>query len=289
MIPPRESDDAIFEQLCGSQFAAGMHRTVHPVIGHPELVMKVARDGHFANWCEYLVGSSLEEHSPEYKVGRVASISATGKYLMMERLNDLNCSLAGVTIPQWLNDRKPSAFGMDNQGQIKLRDYGMINLGKWLGTEQYIYEEDQVRVPRRVPDGTDASFACQMGQQIGVDGSRAVHDVLGDPGVVMKVCNQSHKESAIEWLVHSQLAAINAEELGHFAAFECSLTGKHVLTTKLRDLDADCSSHALDVPWWLPDEGSALGVDAHGMVKVRRWADARLAKVLMRVPAWRMA
>ncbi len=284
MIPSRESDDSIFQKLCGAQFEEGEHRTVHEVSGHPEIVMKVARHSHHANWCEYLVSSSLEGLITEIRVGNVLSISASGKFLMMERLNDLDRSPGGVAVPHWLNDVKPSAFGVSVQGEIKIRDYGLLKLGDQVGTLQYVFDEDRILVPKKVPDGADDGFALLMGPQIGIDGARTVHEVIGDSAMVLKVCKNSHKENAVEWIIHSALVDIDAEELVSFASFECSRTGKYVLTNKLIGMAADFDGHSPATPWWLPGDRSALGVDAYAAVKIRRWADAKLGEILVRAP-----
>lgn len=101
MIPAPESLDTLFEKLCGEKFAEGMHRSVHHVNGFPELVMKVSKDGNtFANWCEYLVSSALNGRPQPVAdlVGGVMSISATGTYLIMERLKDVSGSLKVLNI-----------------------------------------------------------------------------------------------------------------------------------------------------------------------------------------------
>ncbi len=56
-------------------------------------------------------------------------ISETGRYLMMERLTALDQSdrVELAKFPDWLNDRKPSAFGKVAD-KIKVMDYGAINL-----------------------------------------------------------------------------------------------------------------------------------------------------------------
>lgn len=288
MLPPRESDDTTFAQLCGVQFAAGAHRTVHNVINFPELVMKVARYSHFANWCEYLVSLSLEGRPTEVRVGNVKSISASGRFLLMERLDDLCHSLSGVTVPKWLNDKKTSAFGVSATGEIKIRDFGMLQLGDQLGTQQYVFEEDRIPVSKKVPNGADSDFARLMGPQIGVDGTRAVHQVIGEPVMALKVCNGSHKENALEWIIHSELAAIDAEELLHFPSFECSCTGKYILTDKLRALPAEYGDNSPAIPWWLPNSREALGVDTQLTAKFRRWADANFGEILVRAPVRRI-
>lgn len=289
MIPPPESDDVLFEQLCGREFAAGEHRTIHDVIGHPDMVMKAARYSHFANWSEYLISSALEPHSTEVRVGYVASISASGRFLLMERLTDVVGSLAGVVVPRWLNDVKRSTFGVSGDGLIKVRDYGLLKLGDQLGSQQYICEEERTSVPRRVPSGEDGEFAALMGLQVGHDGARAVHEMLGDETLVVKVCNGSHKENASEWIIYSALASIDAMELSSFAFFECSRTGKYVLTDRLRNITADFHGHRPDFPWWLDDDGRVLGVATESTAKIRRWADAALGEVLIRTPTYRIA
>jgi hypothetical protein len=284
MIPPRESDDAIFEKLLGAQFASGEHRTVHEVVGHPEMVMKVARYSHIANWCEYLVSSSLEKYETEFHIGSVPSISASGRFLLMERLNDLDRSLAGVAIPGWLDDVKISNFGISSEGVVKIRDYGMLKLSDQLGSQQYIFEEDRPPLLRKVPDGSDGGFSMLMGPQVGVDGARAIHEVIGEPAMVIKACSGSHKENSLEWIIHAALTAIDAEELVSFAYFECSRTGKYVLTDKLGDLAGAHACHLPSIPWWLPDDRSALGVDEHATAKIRRWADAKFGELLISTP-----
>jgi len=131
MIPAPESSDVLFEEIRGEEFNKGMHRIAHHVKGFPDLVMKVSRDSTFANWCEYLVSNSLQGRSEPVAglVGKVRSISETGKYLIMERLDDVSRSLSGIQYPVWLNDGfKRSAYGMTTSGDVKIRDYGDLRL-----------------------------------------------------------------------------------------------------------------------------------------------------------------
>jgi hypothetical protein len=284
MIPVAESHDSYFEKLCAEQFNEGQHRTVHDAVGLPNVVMKVARDSHISNWCEYLVSTSLEGQLTQVKVAKVLSISASGKFLIMERLPDLDRSLDGVVLPSWLNDKKPSAFGVDRHGQVKIRDYGLLNIGNLVGTEAYVYEEDRVAVPRVVAGGFDSDYERLMGSQIGIDGARTVYDVIGHPDKVLKVCNLSHRENAVEWIIHCALLSINAEELTRFASFEASRTGKFILTDKLKGVPFGFAGALPDLPTWLPNTANVLGVDVHGNAMIRRWADIGLGPLLARAP-----
>lgn len=283
-MPLRESEDANFENLLGVPFASGEQRVVHDVVGYPEMVMKVARYSHIANWHEYLICSSLENYETKFHIGKVASISASGRFLLMERLKDLDRSLAGVAIPGWLNDVKVSNFGISSEGVVKIRDYGMLKFGDELGNQQYIFDEDRPPSSRKVSDGSDEGYFVLMGPQIGVDGDRAIHEVIGEPSMVIKVCNGSHKENALEWIMYAALVAMDAEELERFAYFECSRTGKYVLTEKLGSLTGAYSCDVPSNPWWVPAERSSLGVDGRGTVKIRRWADAKFGELLNSIP-----
>src|SRR5579863_6189664 len=97
----------------------------------PAVVVKRVKNGfpgpNIIEWNIWhaIIGTSLE---PIF--GRCLTISWSGKYLMMERLNDLNQSdLANVPqVPDWLTDRKRSAFGKDTEGSIKIRDYAGVKL-----------------------------------------------------------------------------------------------------------------------------------------------------------------
>jgi hypothetical protein len=57
--------------------------------------------------------------------------SDTARYLIMERLDDITVADYPLVpaVPDWLNDRKPSAFGKAADGTIKVCDYGMLELG----------------------------------------------------------------------------------------------------------------------------------------------------------------
>ncbi|WP_435626810.1 hypothetical protein [Candidatus Ferrigenium straubiae] len=284
MIPVPESQDSIFEDFCGEVFAEGMHRFVHHVNGFPNLVMKISKDDNtFANWCEYLVSSALHGRpEPAAKlVGEVKSISATGKYLIMERLDDVSGSLSGIKYPAWLNDRKPSAFGRTTLGEVKVRDYGMLRLDDVLaGWNIRFDEQPQARL---FPNGFDQDYTALLGERIGTDNGRSVHKVKGHADYVIKVCTLSHRSNRIEFLVHWALSDMNADEYQFFGTLECSRTGKYLVMERLQDLPPNFAGSKPKFPWWLVDTSNArLGVTASGCVKIRSYSEIRLGDVLMR-------
>jgi hypothetical protein len=136
MIPKREAPDADFIQFIGEKIHGGTTRNVHKLIGHPELVIKVSKASHRANWTEYLTYKALSENSDADLFGHVQSISETGKYLIMEHLADIPFEQVPQLppVPQWFSDRKRSAFGFCGASKIKIRDYGEVALERVLSS-----------------------------------------------------------------------------------------------------------------------------------------------------------
>lgn len=62
------------------------------------------------------------------------SVCESGKYLMMERLNDVSAQELCLTpsLPEWLSDMLPKNFGKTDAGKIKVRDYAMGRIDKAL-------------------------------------------------------------------------------------------------------------------------------------------------------------
>ena len=85
---------------------------------------------HASNWTEWNLWNQVAETHLTNVMGRCFAISESGQYLVMERLDDLkpNDKENPVSCPSWVTDRKPSAFGLSANGQIKLRDYGQVTL-----------------------------------------------------------------------------------------------------------------------------------------------------------------
>jgi hypothetical protein len=67
--------------------------------------------------------------------GRCVAISQTGRFLIMERLDDLTADQLQLRppVPAWFTDRKPSAWGAPpNSHTVKIRDYGTLALSRCL-------------------------------------------------------------------------------------------------------------------------------------------------------------
>jgi len=282
MIPTPESADSLFEELLGEQFDGGMHRIVHDVKGFPDLVIKVSKDSTFANWCEYLVSTALRGRPEPVAglVGSVESISATGRYLIMERLIDINRPLSGIQYPVWLNDGfKRSTYGITASGEVKVRDCGTLKLTDVLA--KYNPKFDDAPPTTIVPSGHDQDYADLQGDQIGSDAGRAIHKVKDHPNHVMKVCPVSHRSNRVEFLVHWALSDMNADEYQAFGILECSRSGKYLVMERLPDLPPDFTGSRPTFPWWLVNTDiGCLGVTAEGRAKVRSYAEVRLGDVL---------
>lgn len=120
-----------------SGYVEGTTRRVFGVNGDPETIIKEAKVFHLANMIEWIVWYSLVKMGEDIvgnttntslinSFGRCWAISTSGKYLVMERLYDLSPDDKVPNTPVWLNDRKRSAFGRDRNGNVKVRDYGMV-------------------------------------------------------------------------------------------------------------------------------------------------------------------
>lgn len=130
-------DDAAFQALLGKQI--GNHGSARDVFEHLKddgLVIKVSKlSSHFANWTEWMLWLQIrDEAAIKSLFGECVAVSASGKYLIMERLDDPVETLPkdARTYSSWLTDIKASAFGVNAAGAFKLRDYNKPNLGFWL-------------------------------------------------------------------------------------------------------------------------------------------------------------
>lgn len=129
-IPPTNSPDVDFDNLIGGFIGSGSARNVYKVNDNPNVVIKVAKSQrqNGANQQEeryYFQAAIAQNQSVLNVIGKVESISQTGKYLVMEYLSDITDSnLVSVQVPSDLTDIKRSNFGYDSTGNIKMRDYG---------------------------------------------------------------------------------------------------------------------------------------------------------------------
>lgn len=104
---------------------SGTSRDVYQILGHPDKVLKVAKNSNSANWTEFVVWRNLDDQS---YFGEIYSISASGKYLVMELLKDLSGADPLPDVLPFMTDTKKNAFGKTVNGEVKVRDYGLIKL-----------------------------------------------------------------------------------------------------------------------------------------------------------------
>ncbi len=127
-------DDAVFAALIGgSPIGSGVHREVFAA-PDPAFVIKREKNFVYSNMCEWFIQGHVRDTDLEAIFGKIVAISKTGRYLMMEHLSDTAEGDGSIfpRIPDWLTDRKRSAFGRDAQGNVKVRDYGAVKLGDFL-------------------------------------------------------------------------------------------------------------------------------------------------------------
>ncbi len=124
--------DAEFEALKGVQIGSGVGRNVYEVKGNPDAVTKEIKGVTPApNWLEYFIWSAVRGTALEEKFGQLLGISESGRFLMMEKLSDLDDAEYESTPapPTWLNDVKKNAFGKNADGKVRIRDYGAVEIG----------------------------------------------------------------------------------------------------------------------------------------------------------------
>lgn len=124
--------DAGCEELISDRhFAAGTSREVFDVPSDPTIVVKkmiLAFPG--ANIMEWHLWGAVKDSFLSDVFGRCLSISETGRFLIMERLDDISPDDGPRVppIPTWVQDTLPKAFGRDANGIVKLRDYALVRL-----------------------------------------------------------------------------------------------------------------------------------------------------------------
>lgn len=126
-IPKKNSPDSEFEALwkfC-RKIGSGTTRDVYEIPG-TDLVLKVIKvPSNLANWNE-IVLYQMKSHLNE--LGEIVSWSRSGKFLIMEKLTDIDDDnkWKDHKYPSYLTDRKKSNYGKSTSGVIKARDYGTI-------------------------------------------------------------------------------------------------------------------------------------------------------------------
>ena len=144
-------DDATCQGLIVEpQIARGGAREAFAVKNNPSVVIKKVHLPFVGpNVIEWIIWRSMKDTPLGKLFGECLTISETGRYLVMERLEDIVEAdyNSTPTMPDWLNDLKPSNFGKNSSGAIKLRDYANIQIGKQLAAAEP-YRWEWQRLPR---------------------------------------------------------------------------------------------------------------------------------------------
>ena len=132
-IDVRKFPDKEISSLIEEKIDFGTTRYVYSVKGFPTLVIKEVIDMYPAtNIIEKLVWNAAKSDFRDF-FAAIYGISDTGRYIIMERLTELDGSqlakLEGRML-YWVSDNKPSNWGVDYRGQIKMLDYASLKLGE---------------------------------------------------------------------------------------------------------------------------------------------------------------
>src|SRR5262245_37786566 len=81
---------------------------------------------YFTNVRELCIWNGVKNTDLAQIFGECHAISESGRYLVMERLDDITDADRADTpdVPEWVRDVYPGSFGRNSDGAIKLRDYG---------------------------------------------------------------------------------------------------------------------------------------------------------------------
>lgn len=132
-IPLSDED---FEALIEAEpFATGTSRNAHNVPSDKSVVVKKLRGPFLTNFSEWSTWQQIKDTCRAPLFGRCITVSLSGIYLMMERLDDLTEDDRPdiLMVPEWVDDLKGlETFGKNAEGEIKLRDYGLVRTGEAL-------------------------------------------------------------------------------------------------------------------------------------------------------------
>lgn len=127
-VPAPNSPDSCFEQLWlthAGLIGRGTTRNVYALRDLDDIVLKVSTTpSNFTNWAEIVAYHFNQEGN---ELAKVTSWSWSGKFLVMERLAQLNVGdLSNYQFPSYITDRKLENFGRDKDGLIKALDYASL-------------------------------------------------------------------------------------------------------------------------------------------------------------------
>lgn len=156
----------------------GSSRVVYAFKDDDGLVVKEGRNAPYAsNFKEWQVWNEIAGTGMADTFAECHAISATGRYLVMERLETNLDGKPKPDTPVWLTDRKPSCLGVSSQGMVKVLDYGQAG------------DFDGARSEAPLQSWPSASDANQMRDFMGKLGDDPFG--LGDGGSARKAGGQS--------------------------------------------------------------------------------------------------
>lgn len=142
----RKMKDSEYEPIKGLQIGrAGSSRTAFETLGDKRYVIKTINAGiPTTNFLEWFIWCGIKQSKFNNMFAACISISETGRYLVMERLDPLETSdlkaLASLEVPGWLKDKLPHNFGKTANGTIKCLDYGAVDFETLLNLEKIGYD-----------------------------------------------------------------------------------------------------------------------------------------------------
>ena len=131
--------DQTLAGLCGQVIGTGSTRNVYEYVGEPDWVIKAYHrpaTPPSSNFIEWTICGAVKGTQFEPLFGQCFAFSETGRFLVMEKLNDIPKGFQGARprVPDWLHDLKVTAFGLNANGEVKCRDYGQVDIGATLGS-----------------------------------------------------------------------------------------------------------------------------------------------------------
>jgi hypothetical protein len=123
--------DVECSQLIVDCIGEGGARRVYTVRNNPTVVIKQVHLPCTApNFLEWFVWNWMKDTDLHDYFGECRGISESGRYLMMERLDNIKDAdySATPTVPEWVRDVWYRSFGKNAAGAIKLRDYANVDL-----------------------------------------------------------------------------------------------------------------------------------------------------------------
>ena len=137
--PPVMSDAECQALISAPELGRGGARTVYPVDDDGCAVIKKINVPFVgANVMEWHIWCAIRDTDLAPSFGQCKAISESGRFLVMERLDDISESDRSDTpaMPQWVGDVWWNNFGKNHQGQIKMRDYANVALGEVLASAE---------------------------------------------------------------------------------------------------------------------------------------------------------